>query len=182
MPVPAGGEEEGRRVLSAAAPARRQWAVMGPGAIYGPAKRWDAARFAELGRRLAQRDLNVLVCGTTAERDTCAVVADAVGTGAVNLAGRTSLAALAWLCKSARLAVCNDSGLAHLSGALGTPTVAVFGSTSSAWTAPLGRRVRIVQSAPVCSPCFQRECSIGYVCLKRVTVDAVERAAMELAA
>jgi heptosyltransferase-2 len=157
-------------------------AVLGPGAIYGPAKRWEAARFAELGARLARHGHAVAVCGTAAERSTCAMVAEAIarqGGGAVraaSLAGVTTLQAQAGLCALSALAVCNDSGLAHLSAAVGARTVVIFGSTSSAWTAPLGERVRILQHAPVCSPCFQRECRIGMPCLTAVTVDEVEAA------
>ena len=82
----------------------------------------------------------------------------------------------------AAVAVCNDSGLAHLAAAVGAPTVAIFGSTSSAWTAPLGPRVRIVQRAPVCSPCFQRTCRVGTRCLTAIAVADVERACREVAA
>ena len=34
-------------------------------------------------------------------------------------------------------------------------------------------RVTVVQHAPVCSPCFQRTCSIGYRCLTAVDVEEV---------
>lgn len=154
-------------------------ALLGPGARYGPAKRWPAERFAAVGRALADRGYRVLVCGTAAERDTCAAVA--AGAGAVSVAGETSLAAQAGLCARARIAVCNDSGLAHLAAAAGAHTVAVFGSTSSAWTAPLGPRVRVVQRPPVCSPCFRRTCAIGVACLDRVAVADVLRACEEAA-
>jgi heptosyltransferase-2 len=157
-------------------------ALFGPGATYGPAKQWGIERFAALGRGLAGRGFGVVVCGTAAEARACAELAQAIGTGAVSLAGQTSLPVLAALAKRADVAVCNDSGLAHLCAASGTPTVAVFGSTSSAWTAPLGRRVRIVQRAPVCAPCFQRTCRIGYRCLRAVEVADVERALAEAAA
>jgi heptosyltransferase-2 len=157
-------------------------AVLGPGAIYGPAKRWDAARFAELGARLAKRGHAIAVCGTAAERSICGAVAEDVerrsgGAGAVaSLAGATTLAAQAGLCALSAVVVCNDSGLAHLAAAVGAHTVVIFGSTSSAWTAPLGPHVRIVQHAPVCSPCFQRDCRIGMPCMTAVTVDEVEAA------
>ena len=108
------------------------FAVLGPGAIFGPAKRWPAARYAAIGRLLAARGVRVLVCGTREEAEVCEAVAREAGDGARSLAGSTSLAELAGLCADARLAVCNDSGLAHLAAALGVPTVAVFGSTSSA--------------------------------------------------
>ena len=155
------------------------FAVLGPGAIYGPAKRWPAERFAQLGDRLAASGLRVIVCGTRSERPTC----EAAGAGRHPvLAGETDLPTQAALCARSRVTVCNDSGLAHLAAAVGAPTVALFGSTSSAWTAPLGSRVRIVQHPPVCSPCFQRTCRIGTVCLTAIEVAEVQRACEAIAA
>jgi heptosyltransferase-2 len=157
------------------------YALLAPGAIYGPAKRWAPDKFIAVGRALAARGLAVIACGGGGEREVCEVVARTVP-GARSLAGRTRLDELAALCAAARLVIANDSGLAHLAAAVGAPTVVVFGSTSSAWTAPLGEHVRVVQRPPVCSPCFQRECSIGYRCLEAVTVGAVLGAAETLAA
>ncbi|HTM57797.1 MAG TPA: glycosyltransferase family 9 protein, partial [Candidatus Udaeobacter sp.] len=109
-----------------------------------------------------------------AERAACDEVASSIGDGTRSLAGRTPLATLAALAAEAALAVSNDSGFAHLAAAVGAPTVVIFGSTSSAWTAPLGPRVRVIQRAPVCSPCFQRRCHIGYRCLEAIEVARVE--------
>jgi len=156
------------------------YAVLAPGATYGPAKRWPAERFAETGRRLAARGWRLFACGAAAEREACAEVAERCG--AQSLAGRTSLAAMAAVCAGAAAVVSNDSGLAHLAAAVGAPTVAVFGSTSSAWTAPLGARVAVAQRPPVCSPCFARTCRIGYRCLEAVSVDDVLAALASLAA
>lgn len=150
------------------------YAVLGPGAAYGPAKRWPAERFAEVGRGFAARGLRVFACGGEAEREACEAAAR--GCGGTSLAGRTSLAALAAVCAGAAAVVCNDSGLGHLAGAVGAPTVAVFGSTSSAWTAPIGARTAVAQRPPVCSPCFARTCRIGYACLTAVTAGHVEEA------
>ncbi|MBI5711745.1 MAG: lipopolysaccharide heptosyltransferase II [Candidatus Eisenbacteria bacterium] len=182
LALPAGAAERAAALLAARGLAGRDCAVLGPGATYGPAKRWSAERFAALGRALAARGLAVLVCGAAAERATCAAVAEGLGPAALVLAGETDLAAQAALLARAAVAVCNDSGLAHLSAAVGTPTVTIFGSTSSAWTAPLGRRVRVVQHAPVCAPCFQRSCRIGTPCLEAVTVAGVGRAVDQVAA
>jgi heptosyltransferase II len=150
--------------------------VMAPRSAYGPARQWPAARFAELARRLAAEGRAVLLCGTEAEKSTCEEVAAAGGPGVVSVAGETELPVLAALAQRASVAVCNDSGMAHLAGAVGTPTVAIYGSTSSAWTAPLGGRVRVVQRPPVCSPCFRRTCRIGYGCLTGLSVAEVDAA------
>jgi heptosyltransferase-2 len=160
---------------------RAPYVVLGPGAVFGPAKRWPEERYAEVGRRLAARGHAVLVCGAASERETCERVAAAIGPAALPLAARTDLPVQTALCAGAALALCNDSGLAHVSAAAGAPTVVIFGSTSSAWTAPLGRRVRVLQDAPVCSPCFQRDCRIGFLCLTAVTVERVARACEEAA-
>jgi hypothetical protein len=137
------------------------------------------AQLAQWLQRAADEDLGEIERGSMTrsgkyevvnERGACAEVAARIGPRAASLAGRTGLGELVALAAHASVAVCNDSGLAHLCGAAGAPTVAVFGSTSSAWTAPLGPRVRVVQRAPVCSPCFARTCRIGYACLEGVTV------------
>ena len=173
---------EARTLLSARGIEKGRIAIVGPGAIYGPAKRWEPARFVALAAALARDGFRVLVCGAPAERPLCAEVAARAGSGAHALAGETGLALQAGLCASASLAVCNDSGLAHLAAAVGTPTIVIFGSTSSAWSAPLGDHVRVVQQAPVCSPCFRRTCAIGYRCLTAIAVADVERACREVAA
>jgi heptosyltransferase-2 len=186
LAVPAAPLAEADVMLSASSESVRGHVVLAPGALYGPAKRWAARRFAELGARLARRGYGVLICGSASEQPVAHEVAAAIRSASpapgtvTNLAGRTSLGALAALCARAALAVCNDSGLAHLAAAVGAPTLAIFGSTSSGWTAPLGPRVRVLQHATPCAPCFQRECSIGYACLERVGVDEAESAALQL--
>ena len=158
------------------------YAMFAPGAIYGPAKRWGEDGFIAVGRAFAERGVAVLVCGIRAERDACERVASGIGRSAFAIAGDTDLSTQAALCAGARVALCNDSGLAHLSAATGAPTVVVFGSTSSAWSAPLGARVKVVQHAPPCAPCFKRTCAIGYRCLSAVTARAVLDACAEIAA
>ena len=46
---------------------------------------------------------------------------------AVNLAGRTTLAELAWLLRGARLLVSRDTGASHVAAAVECPQVTLFG-------------------------------------------------------
>jgi heptosyltransferase-2 len=156
--------------------------VLGPGAAYGPAKRWGFERFVALARRFTARGWAALVAGSAADRSLAVPMAAAIGPGAHAVAGETMLEEQLALCALARATVSNDSGLAHLAAAAGAATVALFGSTSSAWSAPLGPRVVVVQRAPACSPCFRRTCAIGYRCLEGIAVEAVERAVCSIAA
>jgi heptosyltransferase-2 len=164
-------EREAAELRARAGAGDRAYAVVAPGAAYGPAKRWSFDRFAGVAQHLARRGWHVLLCGARADREACETVA-ARGTGTV-LAGESSLGVMAALTARAQVVVSNDSGLAHLGAATGAPTVVVFGSTSSAWTAPIGPRVSVVQDAPPCAPCFQRTCRIGYQCLEAVQVAQV---------
>jgi heptosyltransferase-2 len=157
------------------------YAVLGPGAAFGPAKRWPLERFAEVGERLRARGLGLVIAGAGVDSAECSGLRARLASPVADLAGRTDLVTLAALCAGASVVVCNDSGLAHLAAASGAPTVAVFGSTSSAWSAPRGARVRVVQRPPVCSPCFRRTCAIGYRCLVAVDAGRVVRACAEVA-
>src|SRR5262249_17739144 len=59
------------------------------------------------------------------------------------------LLVLAALLRRARLFLGNDSGLGHLAGLLGVPTLALFGPTDPPRWAPLGPRVRVLRRQPL---------------------------------
>ena len=139
------------------------YAVLCPGAEYGPAKRWPW--FAELSQRLA---LPALVLGSAKERE--------LGTGirGRNLAGETTLDEAIELMAGAALVVSNDSGLMHVAAALGRPQVALYGSSSPRHTPPLSGRARILWLGIECSPCYARECPLGHFrCMRELTVEQV---------
>jgi heptosyltransferase-2 len=61
------------------------------------------------------------------------------------------------LLASCRAAISNDSGLMHIAAAAGTHVVAIYGSSSPAYTPPLTARHSIHYLALSCSPCFERQ-------------------------
>ncbi|MEM7602451.1 MAG: glycosyltransferase family 9 protein, partial [Verrucomicrobiota bacterium] len=75
--------------------------------------------------------------------------------------------------QTCHLVATNDTGTMHLSAALGVPTVAVFGSTEPAFTAPIGEVHRVIRHQVDCSPCFLRECPIDYRCMLRIKPETV---------
>jgi len=79
-----------------------------------------------------------------------------------------------------RLLVTNDSGPMHVAAALGVPLVAVFGSTDWRETAPFSDRARLVREPVECAPCLLRACPIDHRCMRRVTVDRVAEAALDV--
>ncbi|HTS60687.1 MAG TPA: lipopolysaccharide heptosyltransferase II [Candidatus Acidoferrales bacterium] len=155
-------------------------AGISPGAAYGNAKRWPAARFAEAAAKLG---MPVLIFGSSAERPLCGEVAAALGRAgpqAWNLAGETSLREFIDLAAACRVFLTNDSGAMHIASALGVPTVTVFGATDDTTTGPTGPLARVVREHAECSPCLLRECPIDHRCMTRVTSERVAAEALAL--
>lgn len=148
-----------------------RFVVAVPGAAYGPAKAWPAERYRALCADLA-RDAAVVVTGGAADRSACERVVAGTA-GVVNLAGATTLGEFFALAERAEVLVANDSGAPHVSAALGTPTVVLFGSTSPGWTAPLGDPVAVLQHVVHCNPCFRRSCPTRLECFNGIAVDDV---------
>jgi heptosyltransferase-2 len=152
-------------------------AALLPGAEYGPAKRWPAERYAALAATLVGRGLDVIVLGSAKEHALGEAVASA-DARVRNLCGRTSLADVIDLLSAASVAVSNDSGLMHVAAAAGTPLVAIYGSSSPAFTPPLTENVSVLYLALECSPCFARQCPLGHLrCLGEISVQTVLAAA-----
>jgi heptosyltransferase-2 len=117
--------------------------TLSPGAV-GAGKAWPAALYARLARALVQDGAAVWVLGGPAETPIARQIVDAAGPAARDLTGtnlRNAILALA----AADLAVTNDSGLMHVSAALGTPTVAIFGPTSPWHWKPLNPVAAILE-------------------------------------
>lgn len=158
-------------------------AVLCPGAEFGPAKRWPAEHYGAVARGLAQRGMRVWLVGSAGDRAQGDAVVATSREAAVNLCGRTDLEQAVDLIATASLVVCNDSGLMHVAAALGRPLVAVYGSSSPAYTPPLSPLARIARLGLDCSPCFQRECPLGHLdCLRKLGPESVLEQATELAA
>jgi len=134
-----------------------------PGAEYGPAKRWPTRHFADLSRRLAQADFSVWIVGSAKDAPIGEEIERLSGGTCRNLCGRTDLGQAIDLLSCARLVVSNDSGLMHVAAALDRPLVAIYGSSSTAYTPPLSQRARLVNLGLECSPCFKRECPLGHM-------------------
>ncbi|MEZ5614166.1 MAG: lipopolysaccharide heptosyltransferase II [Rhodocyclaceae bacterium] len=151
-----------------------------PGAEYGPAKRWPARHFAELGRRLAGADFPVWIVGSAKDAPIGAEIERLSDGACRNLCGSTDLDQAIDLLSCARLVVSNDSGLMHVAAALGRPLVALYGSSSAAYTPPLSPRARLLSLGLDCSPCFKRECPLGHLkCLNDLAPEQVLMAARE---
>lgn len=158
----------------------KKFVALMPGAEFGPAKRWPEDKYAAFARSMLSEGMGVALFGSKNDAPVTAAIA-AQAPGSVDLAGRTRLEDAIDLIAAARLAVSNDSGLMHVAAAVGTPIVAVYGSTSPENTPPLSDRRELVWLHLSCSPCHRKECPLGHFnCMKTLDVSLVEAAAGRL--
>jgi heptosyltransferase-2 len=182
--VSAAAAARGRELVAAHIGRGRRYGVLAPGATFGPTKRWLPERFARVAEQLgAAYGLAIVLVGGPGDVESAAAVRAALTNGLssrfdlADLTGMTDLDTLAAVLEQAAVVVANDSGPLHLAGAVGVPAVGIFGSTEPKWTGPRGGRVVIAAERPPCAPCYQRRCGIGFVCLTRIEVEDVVRAA-----
>jgi len=159
--------------------AGKRWLGINPGAEYGPAKRWPKERFIAVASHAASwSGWGVIVFGGTGDAAVAEEIAGAVGPGGtvLNLAGRTSLRELCAAFRCCAALITNDTGPMHVAAALGTPVVALFGSTSPELTGPGlpgDARLRLLKGIAPCAPCFLRECPIDFRCMRDLSEETV---------
>lgn len=154
-------------------------------------KQWDLAALAAAAATVAAKlGATVVLTGTPGDR----AIADTVRAGlptsirVVDLVGRAGLGALAAVLERLTVFISADTGPMHISAALGTPTVGIFGPSDPARWGPLGPHTRVVRVGIWCSPCNlirnPPERCRGHVpdCLVAVTPAMVVAAALAVAA
>ena len=117
--------------------------TLSPGAV-GEGKAWPVSHYADLASRLAKDGASIWVLGGPDESPLAKKIAAEAGAHVRDLTAtdlRNAIMALA----AADISVTNDSGLMHVSAAMATPTVAIFGPTSPWHWKPLNPVAAILE-------------------------------------
>ncbi len=143
-----------------------------------PIKEWGDEKFRALIERLSGRG-TLVVTGSSSDQ---ARVERVVGASDARMLLGAPLATFAAVVESLDLFVSGDTGPMHLSHAVGTPNVAIFGPSDPVRYGPddaLGLR-RVVRHQLYCSPCNMirrppRECARAEApqCISEISVDEV---------
>ena len=168
-------QEEGRAFLrERGAQDARPLVALCPGSTNSNAKRWLAANYAALADRLIEEaHADVAIIGSRSEIETANEVAARMRHRPLMLAGETTLAQSIAILSASDLLVSNDTGPAHISGALGRPTIVVFGPTDPIPARPFSTEAEVIAHPPDCAPCHLRECPIDHRCMVAITPDEV---------
>ncbi len=146
----------------------KAYAVIAPGAKW-PSKQYAPEHFASIAKMLVEKGLHVvIVFGKGDEK----LEPHFRYTGNVDIISSQSLPEIAGILQKAMICICNDSGLAHLSEAVGTPVMVIYTSTApSLGFTPHLPPSRYVWSGMDCSPCSpygRKRCLLFLRCRKRI--------------
>ena len=152
--------------------------IICPGAEFGEAKQWPENHYASLCELAIHDNWQVWIIGSAKDHQVAEEIRRQMDVeirdSCTNITGQTSLGQAIDLLSLASMVVSNDSGLMHIAAAVGSPVVALFGSTSPDFTPPLAERVKSLTTDISCRPCFQRSCPLGHKrCLTEISADRV---------
>jgi predicted lipopolysaccharide heptosyltransferase III len=136
---------------------------------------WPAERFAAIGDLAAEKyRAGVVIFGGPGEEDVVDNVTSKMSGPAVAIEDRMTLRQLGAMIKKCDLFLSNDTGPMHISVAVGTATIGLFGPGNHIKFQPIGDKHTLIRKDVPCSPCkqFTDKCRDN-ICMKLITVDEV---------
>ena len=171
-------DEIDRRLAASGLPdAQSSIALIHPAAAFAT-KQWSAANFARTAEFLVSKGISIVAVATRHEQKVLDDLKRGSGVPIATFAG-LSLPEITALASKARIFVGNDSGIAHIAAAVGTPSVVIFGSSSrETWYPWTDAPNEIVFSEFPCQPCPGYTCEVFGTpkCILSVTIDQVSAA------
>jgi len=157
--------------------------VLNPAGAFAT-RNWEMHKYVLFARRWLTRwpETKFLVMGTGFIAEKAILLKRELGDHLVNLVGETTPSEVFALLQCVTLVLSEDSGLMHMAWVSGTPVLALFGSTRSDWSRPLGSHSAFFDSSDLtCGNCMQSICRRGDVfCLSRLSADQVFTRAVSL--
>ncbi len=151
-----------------------EFALLHPAAAFAT-KQWAAANFARTAEFLADRGLRTIAIAARHETEVLKKIVTDSSVPIITFDDLT-LPEITALASQARLFVGNDSGIAHIAAAVGTPSVVVFGSSNrNHWRPWTNAPSEMVFETLPCQPCPGYVCSefSDPKCIISVTPDSV---------
>ena len=147
-------------------------------------RHWPMENYCEFARLWGAQfpGSQFLIMGTSFIARKAAQLKKVMQDNLINLVGQTTAATAFEIIRHASLVVSEDSGLMHMAWVSGVPVLALFGSTKSDWSRPLGEKSILLGSSDLpCGECLQETCQFGDVhCLTRYSPEMVFEKAITL--
>ncbi|MBI2139817.1 glycosyltransferase family 9 protein [Candidatus Woesearchaeota archaeon] len=148
---------------------------------------WPKERFAELADMLYAQGSQIAFVGGKSDIPLIEEIRSLMKNNSSSLAGKTSLPQAAYLISRAKLLIGNDSGPMHISAAMGTKTIGLFGPNLPVRFRPLGKdNIAVYKATCHCSPVINihrgefKDCEEDGACMSSITIEDVEKEATKL--
>jgi len=143
-----------------------------------PSKIWPPDKYIELIKTLHYKfSLSVIIIGDKRSKDISNYIQQKVDFDIWNTTGKFSVLKVAALLKFCEVLISNDSGPVHISSALGTSVIAIFGRNQPGLSpkrwGPLGERDIFLHKDVGCDECLAHNCVKGFKCIKSIKVEEV---------
>ena len=146
-----------QRFVDCRADSRSAPVILIPGTTWHT-KHWVPAHWVTLARQLLDDGFAVEIIWGSPEEQAMARQIQAEA-GAVEVAdGRLSIPEVTQRLARARAVIGPDTGFTHIAGALGTPSIALYGPTAPDQVGLIGRHTRNLTLNLDCAPCHKRDC------------------------
>ncbi|MCB2204332.1 glycosyltransferase family 9 protein [bacterium] len=144
-------------------------------------KRWPLSQFAQLADRLiAEQNANIVILWGPGEQPDAEQIAREMSQEAL-LAPPTSIRELGAFLSVCDYTISNDAGPMHISAAVGTPTLGIFGPTNPELQGPWHPGSSWVRLEELdCLGCNLTSCDIDNICMRNLPVERVYDAFTEL--
>ena len=150
--------------------------VLNPAGAF-PSRNWPLENYNAFAELWLHRypDSQFLVLGTSFIESKAAYMKEKLGERLINIINKTTAAEAFAILQHVKFMLSEDSGLMHMAWVSGVPTIALFGSTRSDWSKPLGEHSFFLDSSDLpCGNCMQKICRYGDThCLTRYTAEFV---------
>lgn len=162
-----------RKLEEAGVDQERHIALIHPAAAFAT-KQWATENFARVAEFVTERGFAPVAIAAPNEREIINTLLDNASVPVASL--DLSLPEVAALASRSHIFVGNDSGIAHIAAAVGTPSVVIFGSSNITHWRPWNKAAaEVVYEAMPCQPCPGYFCAefSQPECILRVPVDRV---------
>ena len=118
-----------------------------PGAEFGPAKRWPSYYFSEVAKEFSLKGWQIILLGSKNDIPVGEQIQLSLSSNnlVLNLIGKTSLVDAVDILSLPQVVLSNDSGLMHITAALNTKLLALYGPSSPDFTPPLSDNCVVIR-------------------------------------
>ncbi len=147
-------------------------------------RHWLIQNYAEFAKLFLEKypDIMFVLLGTEKLNTAADYLQNKLQGKLISLIRQTNAAQAFAIIQKTMLVLTEDSGLMHFAWVSGIPTLALFGSTRSDWSRPLGEKSMLLDSSDLtCGNCMLEHCTYGDTrCLTRYSPEFVFEKALKL--